>query len=308
MNEFEENKYSEIRDELLNNEIEKKVGNFFVNHKELERYYNVGKLIIEAQGGVTRARYGDGLIKKYSDRLTKEIGKGYSTRNLKLMRKFYLFQKGHTLCAQSINSLNWSHFKELFRFDDESEIEYYIKQIAMYHWSNRELISHIKKREYQRLPIETKNKLITKEENKIDDCVKNPIIINTYGKSKFDIREKILKEYILNDMKNFLNELGAGFSYIADEFKIKIGNKYNYIDILLFNYIYNAFVVVELKVVDSNKNHLGQIMVYMNYIDRDVKRINKEKTIGRIVCRKDDKFLREDSSDPRIKITTYELL
>ena len=109
-------------------------------------------------------------------------------------------------------------------------------------------------------------------------------------------------------MKNFLNELGDGFSYIADEFKIRIGNKYNYIDILLFNYIYNAFVVVELKVVDSNKNHLGQIMVYMNYIDKYVKRINQEKTIGIIVCRKDDKYLIEYSSDPRIKITTYELL
>ena len=109
-------------------------------------------------------------------------------------------------------------------------------------------------------------------------------------------------------MDNFLNELGNGFSYIANEYKIKIGNKYNYIDLLLFNYLYNAFVVVELKVTESNKNHLGQIMVYMNYIDKHIKNNNQDKTIGIIVCRRDDKYLIEYSSDSRIKITSYELV
>jgi RecB family endonuclease NucS len=118
----------------------------------------------------------------------------------------------------------------------------------------------------------------------------------------------MLKEYILQDMNNFLKELGNGFAYIDNEYKIKIGDKYNYIDLLLYNYLYNAFVVVELKVTESNKNHLGQIMVYMNYIDKYVKGINNDKTIGIIVCRKDNRFLIEYSTDSRIKITTYELV
>ena len=308
MNEFEENKYLEIKDELLNNEVEKVVSKHIVNRNELSRYFNVGKLLIEAQGGEERAKYGDGLIKKYSERLTIEIGRGYSTRNLKLMRKFYLFQKRHPLDAQFANKLNWSHYRELLRFDNNNEINYYAIQITCNNWGKRVLQEHIKNKEYQRLPIETKNRLITKEESKIDDFIKNPIIINTHGNIRENVSEKLLKEYILHDMDKFLKELGNGFCYIENEYKIKIGNQYNYIDILLFNYIYNAFVVVELKVTESNKNHLGQIMVYMNYIDKHVKSINQDKTIGIIVCRKDDRYLIEYSSDSRIKITSYELV
>ena len=163
MNEFEENKYSEIREELLNNEVEKKVSNYVVNRNELSMYYNVGKILIEAQGGEERAKYGDGLIKKYSDRLTKEIGRGYSTRNLKFMRKFYLFQKGQPLVAQSIS---WTHYTILLSLNDINEINYYIRQIGIYHWGKRALQEHIKNKEYQRLPVETKNRLITKEDNK----------------------------------------------------------------------------------------------------------------------------------------------
>ena len=109
-------------------------------------------------------------------------------------------------------------------------------------------------------------------------------------------------------MPNFLKQLGNGFSFIDEEYKILIGNTINYIDILLFNYIYNCFVVVELKITSSKKDHLGQVMVYMNYIDKHIKNINQNKTIGIIVCRRDDKYLIEYSSDDRIKITTYELV
>ncbi|MBR3661610.1 MAG: DUF1016 family protein [Bacilli bacterium] len=152
----------------------------------------------------------------------------------------------------------------------------------------------------------TKNKLINKEKLDVYDLIKNPITINTYNENKDNISERALRTYILKDMDNFLKQLGNGFCYIENEFKIKIGNKYNYIDILLFNYIYNCFVVVELKVTESNKNHLGQIQVYMNYIDKHVKIINQNKTIGIIVCRQDDKYLIEYSSDERI--TIYELV
>ena len=261
-------------------------------------------MIIEAQGGEERAKYGDGLIKKFSEKLTKEIGNGYSIRSLKYMRKFYIFQKGQQVAAQ----LSWSHWIELLNINDSNEINYYIEQISTYHWGRNTLREKIRNKEYQRLNDNTKTKLINKEDTNIYDLIKNPIYVNTFDNNILDISEKVLKSYILKDMDNFLKQLGDGFAYMANEYKIMIGNKPNYIDILLYNAIYNCYVVVELKVTESKKDHLGQIMVYMNYIDKHLKRITQDKTIGIIVCKKDDKYLIEYSSDKRIRITTYELI
>ena len=304
MNEFEKNKYNEIKNELLNNSIEKSVNDYYINRKELSRYYNVGKIIVDAQGGESRAKYGDGLIKKFSERLSKEIGAGYSTRSLKLMRKFYLFQKGQAVPAQ----LSWSHFVELLVLNDYNEINYYIDICLKQKIGYRKLHQIIKNKEYQRLDDNTKNKLINKEELDVYDSIKNPIFINSYNNEKENISEKVLKEYILRDLDNFLKQLGEGFTYMANEYKIEIGNKYNYIDLLLFNVIYNCYIVVELKVTESKKDHFGQIMIYKNYIDKHLKNINQDKTIGIIVCKKNDKYLIEYSSDSRIRVTTYELV
>ena len=306
MNEFEENIYKDIKNELLTNVVDKKIDTYFVNRNELTHYYNVGKMIIDAQGGEERAKYGDGLIRKFSERLTRELGKGFSTRNLKLMRRFYLFQKGQALPAQ----LSWSHYLELFVLNDNNEINYYIMISLKEKLGYRQLHKIIKSKEYQRLDDKTKNKLINKEELDIYDNIKNPIYINTYDTNinKTNIEEKVLKSFILKDMDNFLRQLGDGFCYMANEYKIIIGNKPNFIDLLLCNINYNCYVVGELKVTESKKDYLGQIQVYMNYIDKHVKKANQDKTIGIIVCRKDDKYLIEYSSDPRIRITTYELV
>ena len=259
MNEFEKNKYNEIKNELLNNSIEKSVNDYYINRKELSRYYNVGKIIVDAQGGESRAKYGDALIKKFSERLSKELGNGYSTRSLKRMRRFYiLISKGTPLVAQFVN---WSHYIILMTLDNQNEINYYIEQIVIYHWSKRELQEKIKNKEYQRLDYNTKNKLINKEELDVYDSIKNPIIINSYNNEKENISEKVLKEYILKDLDNFLKQLGDGFAYMANEYKIMIGNKPNYLDLLLYNTIYNCYVIVELKVTESKKDHFGQIMI-----------------------------------------------
>ena len=206
MNEFEENKYLEIKNELLESVINKKVDTYFVNRNELIHYYNVGKMIVDAQGGEARAKYGDGLIRKFSERLTRELGKGYSYRTLNMMRKFYIFQKVHPVGAQSIILLNWSHYRELLKFDDHYEILYYISQITTFHWSKRELQEHIKNKEFQRLDDKAKSKLINKEKFDIYDNIKNPIYINTYDTNinKTNIEEKVLKAFILRDMPNFL--------------------------------------------------------------------------------------------------------
>ena len=300
------NYYDEIKNELINNEIYKKVKDYSKNRNELSTYYNVGKILIEAQGGEDRAKYGDGLIKEYSERLTKELGKRYSITNLKYMRMFYLLiKKSQTLSDQ----LNWSHYCELLSFKDINEINYYINTTEKYNLSVRQLRERIKNKEYQRLDDNTKLKLINKEEMSIGDTIKNPIIIkNKLGIDKENISEKVLQRLILEDIPSFLEELGEGYCFIRNEYKIKINNTYNYIDLLLFNYIYNSFVVVELKVTEVKKEHIGQVEIYMNYIDKHIKGITNNKTIGIIVARRDNHYYIEYSSDKRIYTRDYEIV
>ena len=297
------NYYNEIKEQLIHNEVYKKVKDYSKNRSDLETYYNVGKLLVEAQGGEARAKYGDSLIKEYSEKLTKELGKGYSTRSLKRMRKFYLYiEKGTAVMAQ----LSWTHYLELLSLKNINEINYYIDISILYNLSYRELHDRIQSKEYERLDDNTKQKIAEKQETQITDFTKNPIFIrNTYNYER--ITEKTLKQLILEDISNFMKELGDGFSFIDDEYKIKIGDRYNYIDLLLFNIKYNCYVVVELKTTELKKEHIGQIEVYMHYIDKYIRTINQDKTIGIIICKKENHFVMEYCSDNRIYRTTYEL-
>lgn len=145
------NYYNEIKNILINNEITKRVKDYSKNKSDLDSYYNVGKLLIEAQGGENRAKYGDNLIKEYSKKLTSELGKGYSERNLKNMRKFYLFQKRQAVPAQ----LTWSHYCELLSIKDDNKINYYIDVSIQQNLGYRELRKRIKSSEYERLDDET---------------------------------------------------------------------------------------------------------------------------------------------------------
>ena len=300
------NYYDEIKNELINNEVYKKVKDYSKNRNELSTYYNVGKLLIEAQGGEDRAKYGDGLIKEYSARLKEELGKGYTFTALSRMRQFYLLSEKIAPMAQQ---LSWSHYCELLPLKDTNEINYYIKITTDQCLSKRQLREKIKNREYQRLDNNTKLKLINKEKIDIGDTIKNPIIIkNKLGIDKENISEKILQRLILEDIPSFLKELGEGYSFIENEYKIRIGNTYNYIDLLLFNIKYNCYVVVELKVTEVRKEHIGQVEVYMNYIDKHIKGINNNKTIGIIVARRDNHYYIEYSSDKRIYTRDYEIV
>ena len=293
--------YTKIKDELINNEIYKRVKDYSKNRNDLKTYYNVGKLLIEAQGGEKRARYGDNLIKEYSIKLMKELGKKFNLTLLKNIRQFYLIiEKGPTLSDQ----LTWSHYVELLKFDDINKINYYIYICISQKLSIRELRYKIKNNEYERLDTELKLKLANKAVIKVNDFIKNPILIkNSYNYNK--ITEKVLKQLILEDMSNFLKELGEGFCFIKDEYKIMIGNRHNYIDLLLYNIKYNCYVVVELKITELKKEHIGQIQIYMNYVDKHIKTINQDKTIGIIICAKDNKIILEYSSDSRIYETIY---
>ena len=293
------NYYKDIKNELLNNEVCKKVKNYAINKSDLQTYYNVGKLLSKAG-----KHYGQGIIKEYSIRLTNELGKGYSKRNLWLMLRFYeVKEKMQTVSAQ----LSWSHYCELLSTKSVEEIKYYMQIAEIHSLSVRQLRDKIKNREFQRLPIDTKGKLINSNLSSVVDFVKDPILIkNNYNYT--EISEKILQKLILEDIESFMKELGNSFCFISSEYKIKIGNVYNYIDLLLFNYEFDCFVVVELKVTELKKEHIGQIQVYMNYVDNNLKKINQDKTIGIIICKKDNKFIMEYCSDKRILAKEYELL
>ena len=271
------NYYDEIKNELVNNEITKKVKDYSKNRSDLTTYYNVGKLLSEAG-----KHYGEGIIKEYSKRLTNEFETKFGITLLKRIRQFYIvIEKGATMSHQ----LSWSHYCELLPVNSIDKINYYIKITKEQNLSIRELRTKIKNNEYERLDESTKEKLKEKEKLKLPDLVKNPIQIRNTSDYN-EISEKVLQKLILEDIPSFLKELGNGFSFIDSEYKIKIGDRYNYIDLLLYNIKYKYYVVVELKVTELNSNHTGQIQKYMNYIDKNIKSIDDNKTVGIIICKK----------------------
>ena len=294
------NYYNEIKEQIINNEITKRAKDYSKNKSDLKTYYNVGKLLSEAG-----KHYGEGIIKEYSKRLTLEFGKGYGLSNLKNMRKFYnIFSKSQAVPDQ----LTWSHYIELISINDINKINYYIDISIDMNLSYRQLRERIKNNEYERLPESTKQKLINnKNDLKLIDMVKEPILIT--NKNNYEnISEKILQKMILEDIPSFLEELGEGFTFIKNEYKIKLGDRYNYIDLLLYNINYNCYVIVELKITELKKEHIGQVQMYMNYIDKNIKRINQNKTIGIILVKKNNKFVMEYCSDKRIQSKEYVIL
>ena len=283
----------------MKNEAYKKVKDYSKNKSDLNAYLKVGRLLIRAQGGEERAQYGNRLIKEYSLKLTKELGKGYNSSSLKRMRKFYiLIQKGATLSHQ----LTWSHYVEIIKLNDVQKIKYYTYICEIQNLSVRELRNKIKSKEYERIGY--KEEL---EEPKVNTLIKNPIIIKTKNKVSDDVSEYVLHKFILEDMDNFLKELGNGFAYIGHEVKIKIGEYFHYIDFLLFNYKYNCFVVVEIKITKMKAEYIGQVKKYMNYVDKNIKEVFNDKSVGVIICKKEDRYVLEYCSDDRIFMTTYEM-
>ncbi len=218
-----------------------------------------------------------------------------------------LFTKFPTLSRIFKNNLfssniTWSHYIELLSFDDVNKIEYYIKVCISSNLSVRQLREKIKSNEYERLPKDTITKLINEEDINVKDMIKNPIIVKS---DKEIISEKVLQKVILEDIPSFLEELGGGFTFVKNEYPIRIGNYYNYIDLLLFNIQYNCYVVIELKITELKKEHIGQIQVYMNYIDDNLKTITQDKTVGIIICKKDNRFIMQYCSDNRIISREY---
>ena len=295
------NYYDEIKNKLIDDEIYSKVKDYSKERHKVITYFEIGRILNEA-GSV----YGEDIIGEYSKKLMSEVGKKYNKRTLFRMRQFYNVFSDEKV-SPLVTQLTWTHYIILLTLKDYNEIYYYIEQITIRNLTKRQLEEIIKNKEYDRLSEETKNKLIQDEKSNLKDFIKNPILIK--NRNNYDvISEKILQQLILEDIESFMNELGNLFSFIGSEYKIKIGNRYNYIDLLLYNIEFNCYVIIELKVTELKKEHIGQIQIYMNYIDTNLRKFNQDKTIGIIICKKDNKFIMEYCSDKRILSKEYELI
>ena len=291
------NYYNEIKNKLLDNEIYSKIKDYSKERNKVITYFEIGNLLSEAG-----KEYGKNIIKQYSEKLMIEVGEKYNERTLFRMKQFYTVfsnEKVSTLLTQ----LTWSHYLLLISMKDYNKIIYYIELAKKNNLTQRQLKEKIKSNEYERLDDKTKEKLMEYKETEIQDYIKHPIIIKNTNRE--EITEKVLEQLILEDMDNFLKELGEGFTYVGHQYKIKVDNTFNYIDILLFNIKYNCYTVVELKTTKLKKQHIGQIQTYMDYIDSEVKSIYHNKTIGIIICRENNSYVIKYCSNPNIYQTTY---
>ena len=295
------NYYNEIKNKIIDNEVYAKIKDYSRERNKVITYFEIGRLLTEAGG-----KYGDNIIDEYSKKLILEVGKKYNRRTLFRMKQFYNVFSNEKVSTM-LTQLSWSHYLLLISLNDYNEIIYYIRVAKDNNLSQRQLQERIKNNEYKRLPIETRSKITNSKLLNIKDLVPNPILIK--NKNNIDIiNEKVLYQLILEDIESFMKELGNGFCFIGSEYKIKIGDNFHKIDLLLFNIKYNSYVVVELKVCELRKEHIGQIEVYMNYIDKNIKKISQDKTIGIIICRKNNKYVIEYCSDNRIISREYELV
>ena len=295
------NYYNEIKNKLIDNEIYSKIKDYSKERHKVITYFEVGKLLDEAG-----SKYGDNILNDYSNRLVIEFGKKYNERTLRRIRQYYRIFKDEKRSPLA-TKLSWSHYSELLSIKDENELIYYINIAYERNLSKRELREKIKNKEYQRMPIETKNKIVSKDKIEVKDLVPNPILIRNRNNTEI-VTEKALHNLILEDIESFMKELGNSFSFIGSEYKIKIGDRNHYIDLLSCNIKFNCYVVVELKVTEFKVEYISQVQKYMNYIDKNVKEFSNNNTMGILICKRENKFVIEYCSDERIAVREYELM
>lgn len=299
MNNEIENTYQLIKNKVLNHEIYQNIKDYSKAKEKMKAYLEIGELLKDVD-----TKYGKGVIKEYSRRLTIDFGRKYTASLLYKIKQFYnIIEKVPTLSGK----LTWSHWYEMLSINDLNKIIYYVNQSEINNLDVRSLREKIKSNEYERLDKNTKNKLINKDKTSVVDFVKNPILIKNSSNYEF-VSERVLQKLILEDIEHFMKELGNSFCFIGSEYKIRLDNTFNYIDLLLFNIEYNCYVVIELKITELKKEHIGQIQIYMNYIDDNLKKINQNNTIGIVICRKNNKCVIEYCSDDRIISKEYELV
>ena len=289
--------YIEIKTLIEDYEVNRKVRALQDNSEKLLMNWNIGRLLVEAQGGMNRAKYGDGLIKKWSTTFIQDYGKNYSARELRKMRQFYfIFPKWGSVSP----TLTWTHYRYLLSINNENERNYYINQVILNHLSVRELREMIKNKAYNK--VISDNPSLT-----IKDMIKDPILIKT-NKQFNHLDEKVLHKYIIEMLENKFLELGVGFALIGHEYKIKEDNHTFKIDLLFFNVELNAYVVLELKTREALPQDIGQLEFYTHLVDKHLKKSNHNKTIGLLIVKKKDKYILEYTTNKELFITTYKLI
>ena len=294
-----EEKYLEnIRSYIISEQARTIVRDYSANKSKLETNYNIGKELSEAG-----KHYGEGIVKKYAKELTKEFGKGYGITELRKMRAFYYIAQK---CAPLGRVLTWSHYKLLLPLKNLDEIKFYIDLTIRDNLSKRALAERIKSNEYGRLAPETKQKLKEEKEVNQSEMVPSNIVIPS-NKLEEKLTEKVLENLIIDNISEVMGQLGEGYCFIKKQYKLNIGNNKNYIDILLFNIKYNNYVVVEIKAREFRKEDIGQIKLYMNYIDKEVKNITQNKTMGIIITKEVNEFVIRYIKEDNIAISTFDI-
>ncbi len=297
-----------IEELIIENEANKKANALRDNSSTLQTYWNIGKLIVEAQGGEKRAKYGDNLISEWGKKLSEKYGKGYDKSNLSRARTFYLY---FPIVATVSQQLSWSQYREILPIKNENERNYYINLVILNNLSVRELRKEIKNKSFDRLSYADKEhiEIISDTNNtplSIKDMIKDPIILKT-DKNIDKIDELAIHKYIISLLEDKFLELGTGFTLAGHEYKIHIDNKTYKIDLLFFNVKLNAYVVVEVKTRKIKHTDIGQLNFYVNYVEDNIKEINHNKTIGLLIVKENDKYIIKYTTSNDILVTTYAL-
>ena len=298
---MEENYLENIRSYIISEQARTIVRDYSANKSKLETYYKIGKELAEAG-----KHYGEGIIKKYSVDLKNEFGKSYGFTNLNYMRQFYNFVLTFPNFQPVVGNLTWTHILILLPLKNLDEIKFYINLAIRDNLSKRALADRIKLNEYGRLTPETKLKLKEEKEINQSEMVPSTIVIPS-DKLKKELTEKVLEELVIKNISIVMKQLGEGYSFIESQYKINVGNKKNYIDLLLFNIKFNNYVVIELKAREFRKEDIGQIKLYMNYIDKEVKNITQNKTMGIIITKEVNEFVIRYIKEDNIAISTFDI-
>ncbi len=255
-----------------------------VNTEMLSLYWNIGKSIMKIQNWDERASYGDAVLEKLSQKLTNEFGKGFSSRNLRTMRKFYLtYPIWKTVSAK----LSWSHYLELIKIEEDAKRNFYLNESINSKWSVRELQRQKDSLLYERLILSADKEKILElsEKGQIlktsKDLVKDPFVLEFLDiKENTKYLETDLEKNILKHIKEFLLELGKGFSYVGNQVRLTLEEDHFYPDLVFYNRILKCFVIIDLKIGKVSHQDIGQMQMYVNYYDREIKQADENSTVG----------------------------
>ncbi|TVR94392.1 MAG: DUF1016 domain-containing protein [Spirochaetaceae bacterium] len=263
-----------------------------INSVMVEAYWRIGRRIVEQeQSGASRAGYGQELIKELSRRLGDEFGKGFSVANLKNFRQFYLtfpdFQKGYTLRSE----LGWSHYRLIMRVDDEDARSYYVNEAAEQGWTTRQLERNIRSGWHQRL-LKAPEQSAAAAAVQPEAILKDPYVLEFLGlPENRSTKERQLEAALIENLQEFLLELGKGFSFVARQFRLSSETAHFYIDLVFYNYLLKCFVLIDLKMEKLTHQDIGQMDMYVRMFD-DLKRgTDDNPTLGIILCADKDETI-----------------